>query len=987
MFTFPPWFSSIDARITPNPAPPDKAAPSAPPPRRTRVLPAWLYTLAKKGQSIVQGFTDCGPHELGRFRAGQLTDLIMTFAADPAVAARRPRGSYARRYASRRALFSVPGFCYAKLFSDDWVVPAICTLGPYPHAADVARLLSFFSNHAGRRHFGIYTADDTRGGVSISHVHGLDRCVTYSPQSRLLDLGHTRVGASSSGKRVQWPDIPKSGPSSSKPNTAPAPKPALARRLSQIAEEPSAPPSKGKKKEKKVVVQMGLPAHRSKPKPRKRDASPAPYSSSLPYNRQSRPRRSSPVEEPVWMSVTRDGYDILLLNLRDSLKEFSQDIATPVWEEFSSWLRKYKDDLGDKFSRVTSLPFIQAHFDTLQARALAEVAEMAKREKDLTDASKALGDLLMVIADLDKQFRDPTSTRSKVEIVEARHEARASAREMEKVIKTLSPEEPPQSEAPTDAAANNSSFVLVDDTPAVEVRPWDEGNNHNFLARTGELFALPTGKIPLADLAFEMEAPVTSKLLMPRALELYSVEELKKATARGARVWLNRYEDPCEPVKPWSWDTMESVYNKPGFRFLLARVAQIGPQLQDRKLATLRAKLSERWGLSVTFETIDPRLDWMIGTIPDITGPAKEILNTALIRLYDGNACYVVRHFGPITRYRELDVEIKGSFNAPEQVYNRLKKRILQLEAAGDSVGFRVIGVRNADTARKYRMSFILDKPTTCWDWSHRWGHSHGAPPVTASLLNFEQPWRATKPWSCRLCYNSDHFGSECPLLRMRIGGVPVISLSSRDRVINRKHPEKLTATEEDILAPSRRHAGHGLDDLPDDNDDDDAPSGAPRQPAPPAPPRQDDDMDLSDPESDDSEPPRDAPPLAHSPQAGPPGDAPADDGAGSDEDINPELYDKYDFFKQIVDQLPEPHVPVDLARILIDADGDLTISMRTIASHYGTNFPKWGRRSLAQDYDSFITSLAEQGGSPADIVLDEVRHSPPPLPSLTLYP
>ena len=852
------------------------------------------------------------------------------------------------------------------------MVPAICTLGPYPHAADVARLLSFFSNHAGRRHFGIFTTDDRRGGSPISHVHGLNVPVKYSPQARLFDLGHTCVGASSSSKRVQWPDLAKPGPSTSKTVT-PAPKPAITRHLAQIAKEPSAP-GKDKGKKKKVVIQMGLPTPRSKPKAHKRDASPALYSNALPYNRQSHPRRSSPEEEPVWMSVTRDGYDILLLNLRDSLKEFSQDVATPVWEEFSTWLHKYKENLGDKFSRVTSLPIIQAHFDTLQARALAEVAEIAKKEKDLADASQALGKLLMVIADLDKQFRDPASTRSKVEIVEARHEARASAREMEKIIKSLSAEEPPQSEAPTDAAANGSSFIPVDNTPAVVVRPWDEGNNHNFLARTSELFTLPSRKIPLANLTFDMEAPVTSKLLMPRALELYSVEELKKATARGARVWLNRYEDPCEPVKLWSWETMDSVYNKPGFRFLLARVAQIGPQLQDRKLATLRAKLSERWGLAITFKTIDPRLNWMISTIPDIEGPAKEILNTALIRLYDGNACYVVRHFGPITRYRELNVEIKGSFNAPDQVYNRLKKRILQLEAAGDSVGFRVISMRTADSACKYRMSFILDKPTTCWDWSHKWGHPHGAPPITALLLNFEQPWRASKPWSCRLCYNMDHFGSECPLLRIHIGGVPIISLSSRDHIINWKHPEKLTATEEDILAPSRRHAGHGLADAPDD-DNDDTPPDMPRQPGPQAPlPRQDDDMDLSDPESDDSEPPRDAPLPAQSPSHGaPPEGDPADDNDDADEDINPEFYDKYEFFKQITDQLPDPHVPVDLARILIDADGDLIITMRTVASHYGTNFPKWGRRSLVQDYDSFISSLTERGESPANIVVDIV--------------
>ena len=101
------------------------------------------------------------------------------------------------------------------------------------------------------------------------------------------------------------------------------------------------------------------------------------------------------------------------------------------------------------------------------------------------------------------------------------------------------------------------------------------------------------------------------------------------------------------------------------------------------------------------------------------------------------------------------------------------------------------------------------------------------------------------------------------------------------------------------------------------------------------------------------------------------------DDNQEADEDVEPEFYDKYEFFSQITDQLPDPHVPVDLARIIVDADGDLTVIMRTIASHYGTNFPKWGRRSLAHDYDTFLISLAAREGSPDGIVVDSVGTTP----------
>ena len=194
----------------------------------------------------------------------------------------------------------------------------------------------------------------------------------------------------------------------------------------------------------------------------------------------------------------------------------------------------------------------------------------------------------------------------------------------------------------------------------------------------------------------------------------------------------------------------------------------------------------------VTFESMDPRQDWMMCTIPSVEGLASEILNTALMRLASGNASYVVRHFGPITRYRDLEISIKGSSHTGDAVYDMLRKRVLHFESRGVSLGWRVLGVRRAGAPSKYRASFLLDSPSTYWPWSHQFGHPHGAIPTASPLLNFEPVWEARKPYACQLCYNSDHFKEKCPLSFIRIGGINVISFSSKAMVLNKRPAERL---------------------------------------------------------------------------------------------------------------------------------------------------------------------------------------------------
>src|ERR1700750_2368063 len=112
-----------------------------------------------------------------------------------------------------------------------------------------------------------------------------------------------------------------------------------------------------------------------------------------------------------------------------------------------------------------------------------------------------------------------------------------------------------------------------------------------------------------------------------------------------------------------------------------------------------------------------PRQDWMLCTIPNTEGPAAEVLTAALIRLSDGNASYVVRHFAPPSLVRDLDITIRGSTNDGDTVYKQLKKKILEFEATGVELKWRVLGVRKQ--GMKYRGAFLLETPATYSPLTH----------------------------------------------------------------------------------------------------------------------------------------------------------------------------------------------------------------------------------------------------------------------------
>ena len=83
---------------------------------------------------------------------------------------------------------------------------------------------------------------------------------------------------------------------------------------------------------------------------------------------------------------------------------------------------------------------------------------------------------------------------------------------------------------------------------------------------------------------------------------------------------------------------------------------------------------------------MEPCQDWMLCTIPDCLGPRAEILSATLIRLLNGNASYVVQHFGPPSCICELEITVKGSNADAGQIFNQLKKKQLSFESSGVSL-------------------------------------------------------------------------------------------------------------------------------------------------------------------------------------------------------------------------------------------------------------------------------------------------------------
>lgn len=133
-------------------------------------------------------------------------------------------------------------------------------------------------------------------------------------------------------------------------------------------------------------------------------------------------------------------------------------------------------------------------------------------------------------------------------------------------------------------------------------------------------------------------------------------------------------------------------------------------------------------------------------------------------------------------------------------MYNQLRKRLLEFEARGVRLGWRVLGVRKTNAPFVFRGTFILESSSVYWPWTMSFDHAHGSINPTSPLLNFDPPWLACKPYSCQVCYSSTHAPYECPLTAIRLGGVLLVSHTSHEAMLNKKPVERLIVIDRSML-------------------------------------------------------------------------------------------------------------------------------------------------------------------------------------------
>ena len=500
-------------------------------------------------------------------------------------------------------------------------------------------------------------------------------------------------------------------------------------------------------------------------------------------------------------------------SLKASLPKLPSQVSDCLWNDFLAWFQVLKKS-SQPFSHSTTIPVVQQYFASLFDPAL-EAAQRAEIEEashplDILEAKgMELSCLSSLVSKLKKILVNPPVGTNLADVEQSLIDTHAQLSSLDDEIDAMEAEVVPPSLA-EGSIADGALFVPMDDAP--EVAPWPETNFEDYGARTAPLFPAPTGKIPLESLLVRMEEKSNSKILLPRPLELYSEDKVNSAKPKSCAPWFNRHEDPLEVVKCWSLETFSRVYSQPGFHFMIAHTAQNGPQTRDPKPATLCSCLSARWACPVEFTTMLPHQDWMLCTIPDVISPRAEILSTSLMRLSDGNASYVVRHFGTVSQTRDLTFTVRGSRDDGTGMYNQLRKRLLEFESRGVRLSWRVLGVRKTNTPFVYRGTFILDSPSTFWPWTMDFNHAHGSINPMSPLLNSDPPWMARKPYACQACYSSTHASYECPLPAVRLGGVLVVSHTSHKAMLNKKPSEHLIVIDRSLL-PKR--SGRG----PDGND------------------------------------------------------------------------------------------------------------------------------------------------------------------------
>ena len=623
-------------------------------------LPRLYYALSQVGKAELDALV-LGPEHYahGLTRSGFLfaqMETASTLGASMYTVAQLPlRRSWA---AWRRNLAAASGFCYLKLFQYKWVVPALCVLGAFPDAADVARLSPYFHSDRSLSTWGVFVSGSRRG-CSVTHIVSVDRMLANSVESKLVSFSGSLVGSA-------FPHLPSLPPRPAPPadDHRPFPhRPPFPMGVpDQVGLRPPGRDLSGRggrahPKGRYFDGQSGVPPsddRRSSAGKRNVCIPFQPYSTDAGYHCRGSP---SAVAQ-AWKSAASDELDGVIDSLKSELPRLPRSVSDPLWDGFLSWFQDLKKS-SHPFSRSAAIPVVKQYFTSIFDPALEAAAEAAILPSDVLEAKGLeLSRLSSLVSKLEKDLVNPPVGAEPADIEQALLDARALLSSLDDEIDALEAGAIPPTVA-EGSIADGASFVPMDDVPVT--LPWTETNFENYVERTAPLFPPPIGKIPLESLLVRMEEKSDSKILLPRPLELYTKAEINSAKPKSRADWFNHHEDPLEAVKSWSLETFTRVYSQPGFHFMLARTAQNGPQSRDPKLPTLCSRLSARWDCPVEISTLLPRQDWMLCTIPDVLGPRAEILTTALMRLSDGNASYIVRHFGAVSRTHDLTFTVKSS--------------------------------------------------------------------------------------------------------------------------------------------------------------------------------------------------------------------------------------------------------------------------------------------------------------------------------------
>jgi hypothetical protein len=304
---------------------------------------------------------------------------------------------------------------------------------------------------------------------------------------------------------------------------------------------------------------------------------------------------SPPIDPSLWKSTVHDQFDATIDELKASLSSFPCPTAHDIWHDFLSWLSDFCR--SGSFSRIDSIPQLRMRFQTLTQAAATSMQEEEERASALAQATTNLSAAVTCLTDLELCMYEISDGACPNGLVPDYTAAQDAVEALCTVVDNLEGPPPESIIGDTDmdiAIPAPLGGSAPDTPPPVEPpRPWTQDNYENFYDLTTPLFPSITGKTPLSKLLVTMDVPAVSKTLIPCPLELYSTEDLKSALPKGARPWLNCYEDPIEPFKCWSPEQFSSIYSRPAFYFLITCIALCTPMFTDPKLAKLHSTLSE----------------------------------------------------------------------------------------------------------------------------------------------------------------------------------------------------------------------------------------------------------------------------------------------------------------------------------------------------------------------------------------------------------